>query len=291
MSVIATAGVRQVEREDQRQDILNETFKCLKHASGYELKKPQVITGEEEGHYAWLAVNYRKLQASAGSLGQTDGIVEIGGTSAQMAFLHSEGSTPTPTPIGIQAYGLGKRTLNIYSTSSVLGINEVKKPKDPLCNGCANYDEPKECVTKMIQPLLKEKGTLIGSEFLPPSEMSFVALANASYPIENVGLEQENDTTFKPTLKMVHDRVYEACGPEDVKEVARKEKFKKIKEKYWNYICFDSLFATQLAESIWRIRLENIRSLPKKKEPKDRAMGWPLGALMIEQKMIEKLSR
>lgn len=270
--VKATAGVRILDASAQK-TIIRETSQCLEKVNGYKLKDSNVITGEEEGLYAWLTVNYPEMEASEGSPKQTYGIVEIGGTSAQMAYLYPEGNAPTPTSGGIKTL----RNLKVYSTSSFLGINEIKKPYnlgEAYNNDCANGKDPRECVENTIKPFLTTNGPLIDSHFVPRPTIQFVALSNAAHPIRNLGLENEKNAT----LKMVLDRANDMCGPDQEKMEALNEILEraKVEEKHRKSVCFNSLFATQLANFRWGIRLENI-SLPEKKYN-----GWAKGAFVME---------
>lgn len=121
VSVLATAGMRLVDSavasriyESVRQEVTSR---------GYAARQVGTISGQEEGVYAWVDVNYLKGNLRPGHL--TEGIVEVGGASAQVALAVKSSS------------GLGNATKRIsiggqhYDVLSVsylgLGQNEARR--------------------------------------------------------------------------------------------------------------------------------------------------------------------
>ncbi|OWB81396.1 hypothetical protein B5S33_g13 [[Candida] boidinii] len=94
--VQATAGMRLIS-ESARNKILKKTCKSIKHKSKFYLpnceEHVQVIDGETEGIYGWLALNYLKgtLNDYDSSLKVTEhetyGFMDMGGASTQIAFV------------------------------------------------------------------------------------------------------------------------------------------------------------------------------------------------------------
>lgn len=117
--LMATAGMRLVG-DGERERILESCRKVLR-SSGFRFEDgwASVITGSDEGIYAWVAANY-----ALGTLGddplKTSGIFELGGASAQVTFVSSE---PLP-PEFSHVLKFGEITYNIYSHSFLhLGQN------------------------------------------------------------------------------------------------------------------------------------------------------------------------
>ncbi|XP_057777203.1 probable apyrase 6 [Salvia miltiorrhiza] len=110
--LMATAGLRLLEKEDQEK-ILNACRRTL-GASGFRFRDDwaSVISGSDEGLYAWVVANY-----ALGTLGaeptQTTGIIELGGASAQVTFVSNE---PMPHEFSRQVK-FGNFTYNLYSHS------------------------------------------------------------------------------------------------------------------------------------------------------------------------------
>jgi hypothetical protein len=116
--VLATAGLRLLEIEAQ-QSILRSARKCIEESS-FSLGEVEIVSGELEGVYSWVDVNY--LLEKLSNQQPTVGIVEIGGASTQIAF-----ETKTPFSGG-HTITFGQRKHHIFvSTFLGLGRNEARK--------------------------------------------------------------------------------------------------------------------------------------------------------------------
>ncbi|XP_024007324.1 probable apyrase 6 isoform X2 [Eutrema salsugineum] len=110
--LMATAGMRLLEVSVQA-NILKVTRRVLM-SSGFMFRDEwaSVISGSDEGVYAWVVANF-----ALGSLGgdplKTTGIVELGGASAQVTFVSSE---PMP-PEFSRTISFGNVSYNLYSHS------------------------------------------------------------------------------------------------------------------------------------------------------------------------------
>ncbi|KAH6798496.1 GDA1/CD39 nucleoside phosphatase family protein [Perilla frutescens var. frutescens] len=110
--LMATAGMRLLDKEDQEK-IFNACRRTLR-ASGFMFRDDwaSVISGSDEGLFAWVVANY-----ALGTLGaeptQTTGIIELGGASAQVTFVSNE---PMP-PEFSRKVKFGNFTYNLYSHS------------------------------------------------------------------------------------------------------------------------------------------------------------------------------
>lgn len=110
--LMATAGLRLVDSR-VRDRILDSCRRAIR-ASGFKFRDDwaSVITGSDEGMYAWVVANY-----ALGSLGgdplRTTGIIELGGASAQVTFVSKE-----PIPSEYSRVVVFKNvTYNLYSHS------------------------------------------------------------------------------------------------------------------------------------------------------------------------------
>lgn len=110
--LMATAGLRLVDGHVQ-EEILEACRKVLR-LSGFKFSDhwASVISGSDEGLYAWVVANYAR-----GSLGgdpeQTTGIIELGGASAQVTFVSND---PVP-PEFSRIVKFGNSSYNLYSHS------------------------------------------------------------------------------------------------------------------------------------------------------------------------------
>ncbi|KAL8518715.1 hypothetical protein ACS0TY_009893 [Phlomoides rotata] len=110
--LMATAGMRLLQKVDQER-ILNVCRRVLR-PSGFRFRDNwvTVISGSDEGLYAWVVANYA-LGTLGGEPVQTTGIIELGGASAQVTFVSNE---PMP-PEFSREIKFGNFTYNLYSHS------------------------------------------------------------------------------------------------------------------------------------------------------------------------------
>ncbi|GLT27660.1 hypothetical protein SLA2020_026420 [Shorea laevis] len=110
--LMATAGLRLLDIGVQEQIL--ESCRRVLSVSGFKFHDEwaSVITGSDEGVYAWMVVNYA-LGTLGGDPLQTTGIIELGGASAQVTFVSSE---PMP-PEFARTVRFGNSTYNLYSHS------------------------------------------------------------------------------------------------------------------------------------------------------------------------------
>lgn len=93
---LATAGIRLLPEADQR-EILDEVCKCLQSKTDFYVPDcsthVNVIDGQVEGLYGWLALNYlihSEVTPSWNDFQDTYGFLDMGGASAQLAFAPEE---------------------------------------------------------------------------------------------------------------------------------------------------------------------------------------------------------
>lgn len=121
VSVLATAGMRLVDPvasariyDSVRQEIASR---------GLSAREVGTITGQSEGIYAWVDLNYLRGNLRQGK--PTEGIVEIGGASAQVAL-----AVNSPNRYGgfVRRVQIGQQTYDVLSISYLgLGQNEARR--------------------------------------------------------------------------------------------------------------------------------------------------------------------
>ena len=121
VSVLATAGMRLVDSSAANR--IYESVRQEVTSRGFSLRQAKTITGQEEGVYGWVDVNYLK-----GNLGQgrtTEGIVEVGGASAQVAL-----AVKSTAGLGnaVKRVNIGAQQYDVLSVSFLgLGQNEARR--------------------------------------------------------------------------------------------------------------------------------------------------------------------
>ncbi|XP_051187920.1 probable apyrase 6 isoform X1 [Lolium perenne] len=117
--LMATAGLRLLDAATA--EAVLESCRELLRESGFRFQDEwaTMISGAEEGIYAWVAANYA-LGTLGGATQDTTGIIELGGASIQVTFVTNK---PMP-PEFSHVLKLGDITYNLYSHSFLhLGQN------------------------------------------------------------------------------------------------------------------------------------------------------------------------
>uniref|UniRef100_A0A0R0L118 Apyrase 6 n=1 Tax=Glycine max TaxID=3847 RepID=A0A0R0L118_SOYBN len=117
--LMATAGLRMLDAAAQER-ILASCRKVLRD-SGFKFRDEwaSVITGSDEGMYAWVVANYA-LGTLGGDPLETTGIIELGGASAQVTFVSREVVLPSFS----RTVKFANTTYNLYSHSFLhFGLN------------------------------------------------------------------------------------------------------------------------------------------------------------------------
>ena len=117
----ATAGMRLLSPNQRRaildkvKELLNDNSKC---PFKFDSQDAQVISGEFEGIYAWITVNFLKGNFLPGISKQTSGILDLGGASHQNAFNIPNNDTFSLT--------LGGRKFHVFAKSYLgYGMDEA----------------------------------------------------------------------------------------------------------------------------------------------------------------------
>jgi len=128
----ASAGMRVLEKSTQ--DNIVKKIKLTLASNGFSKNLVEVITGQDEGIYGWLGINYLLGNLTKERRQLTAGILDMGGSSFQVAFEPRASYTPT-TDGHIKDIAIGHHHYNIYSVS-YSGYGEIsarKKWTAPVC--------------------------------------------------------------------------------------------------------------------------------------------------------------
>lgn len=114
VSVLATAGMRLVDADTS--SAIYQSVKSTIARNGFAVRQVGTVSGQNEGLYAWADVNYLTGNFKTGSV--TQGIVEVGGASSQVAFVTS--SSQDPNVVTAKVNGVGYPVFSI----SYLGLGQ-----------------------------------------------------------------------------------------------------------------------------------------------------------------------
>jgi hypothetical protein len=118
VDVMATAGMRLVDAASSAS--IYASVRDAITASGHAARRVETISGQSEGVYAWADLNYLRGNFAAG--GPTEGVVEVGGASAQLAFVTTDATHPRARQVTV-----GATTYPVFSMSWLgLGQNQAR---------------------------------------------------------------------------------------------------------------------------------------------------------------------
>jgi len=110
--LLATGGMRSIPVEDRR-PILNMAYRVINTSKTFNVGDPRItvrtITGEREGLYAWVALNYAKRSTDYA------GLTEMGGASTQFAFALGAARADT---IPVCFPGKARKGVKVHNVSS-----------------------------------------------------------------------------------------------------------------------------------------------------------------------------
>lgn len=148
VNVLATAGMRMVDA-----DTANAIYQSVKSTiarNGFAIRQVGTLSGQNEGLYAWADVNYLAGNFKTGAV--TQGIVDVGGASSQVAFVTSSRQDPNvvtlrvngvPYPVFSVSYlGLGQSQarLAMLKDSASGGVNASVCYPNNSTGSPATYD-------------------------------------------------------------------------------------------------------------------------------------------------------
>lgn len=155
-----TAGMRLLPDDEQSQRYQAAVGWFNQHPE-WTLKQARTISGQEEGVFAWLAVQEERGLINK-SLENLDSVVEIGGASAQVSIPVSEQEAKLLPAADVYALKWNQKIIHIWSKSFLgLGLNEVEKKFSdnhacfssgyPLKNGSTGQGDMGMCVAQLEQ--------------------------------------------------------------------------------------------------------------------------------------------
>lgn len=214
VSILGTAGMRLL-RPDEQQAIYNTLSEHLKKPPYlFTSVTAKTITGEEEGIYDWLDVNYLAKNFNNSQL--TLGCIDMGGASMEIVFATQEtqpanNDNVTTLIVNGQKYTLYSKSIlglgqdvarkNIADTEASASCYPSGYPFSPSINGSFNFDACKDLYgTKILIKYLTENDL-----FAIPRQQKFIALGSIFYSFKffapDSTTEQATQAPQKATLE------------------------------------------------------------------------------------------
>ncbi|XP_062111608.1 probable apyrase 6 [Humulus lupulus] len=318
--LMATAGLRLLDSSVQDR-ILGSCRRTLR-ASGFNFRDEwaSVITGSEEGMYAWVVANY-----ALGSLGsdplQTTGIIELGGASAQVTFVSSE-TMPSEYSRAIKfrnitynlyshsflhfgqnvAYDLLRRALTLGEFNLAKSVQEGLSTDPCTPTGYSHGGESWKLSPGLLNENNKYPSTL-------PSKGNFSECRSAALMMLQKGKENCSSqhcyigSTFMPKLQgkflatenFFHTSKFFGLGQKaflsDLIMAGQQfceEDWSKLMKRYHSlheedllHYCFSSAYIVALLHDTFGIALDEER-IAVASQVEDIPLDWPLGAFILQ---------
>ncbi len=195
--LLATGGVRKLRLSEQEKVL--KLLKSYFNNRGYKHFDASILTGDKEGLFSWIAVNYLEGRFQERT-SKTLGVLDMGGASTQITFVPKE----KPRLHGFDTFLFGRK-YHVYSYSyeglgqksamldfavpacfqkgldtdenilSEVGLNKILGPSAPALG---DYSVCKDSILKHIQELCVET-ELCGLKdvYQPPLKGEFVAIS------------------------------------------------------------------------------------------------------------------
>jgi apyrase len=281
----ATAGMRLVP-EPGRSAIM-EDVRARLAASPFRLEGAEIISGEQEGLFGWLSVNYQLGLLGRGAF-PTVGALDLGGASTQITFL------PVDFPeSGEVALELAGTTYRVYSHSYLgFGQDEARRAvAEPACYprgypipdgtegigdgtlGAGDFGACQAAIEAFLtRPCAASRCSLMGV-YQPPLYGDFFAFSVYGYVGRFFGLDQNLSL---PELKL---RGAEYCATDWQRILA--ERPDERGRKYLPGYCFSAAYVATLLTEGFGFPLTTDRLLtPRAVQGSE--VSWVLGAFLYE---------
>lgn len=287
--LMATAGMRRLS-EDVRGEIMENVKKFLEKTPFKHIRS-EVITGEMEGLFGWISVNYLLGKLQRGRPEETVGALDLGGASTQITFVPEN-----PPRFHGRSVKLGGTTYRVYSYS-YLGhgqdqaatrvASESCYPRNyPLKNGKKGTGEIEACRQAIISDLRVDcthRPCSLMGEYQPELRGEFLAFSGYWYTAAFFKLSQPM------SIAKLEATGSDYCRSEWTRIV---EKFRKTPKRFLARYCFSAAYISALLTKGFNFARtsQRIRSVNK---INGQDVGWTLGAVIYElsqRKFVEDIS-
>uniref|UniRef100_A0A668AT33 Ectonucleoside triphosphate diphosphohydrolase 3 n=1 Tax=Myripristis murdjan TaxID=586833 RepID=A0A668AT33_9TELE len=304
----ATAGMRLLQMEDEKRS--NEVLANLRKYLGslpFMFQNASIISGQEEGLYGWITVNYLM-----GNFLETVGSMDLGGASTQIAFAVQE-DLRGDDYLQVRLYGY---PYNVYTHSFLCyGKNEMDKRiqdkqsqnRTYVYNPC--YAEGYNTTTK-ASVIYNSQCTQKPEDYNPDQDIVMVGDPDADKCVRIVrslfdfkncssascsfnGVEQPPVTgDFMVTChaKKGHDRhsaVEKFC---QTHWTLTKEKHW-VSERHLKTYCYTGHYVLTLLANGYKFDTDTWKNIAFQRQVKDTSVGWSLGYMLSMSNMIPSEAR
>ncbi len=287
----ATAGVRTLVDEDKKHELLKLVSSVMEE-SGFQSKGAAIISGQEEGVYAWLSNNdvLGRLEQGAD---QTLGIIEMGGGSLQVAFSpetndwHNEDLKPFFTEIIV-----GENRYPLYAFSyENLGQRQAVKTicESDTTNSCQKncalskntLGDYKSCRRYFNEHLNKDQKCSpncgLNGIYQAKPRGYWIGLSNIEHLAREMDIELLNVESLEKTGRDFCQKPY--------KEL--KELYPKLKDRFQEFYCVTTAYLSSILfgdhEAFDGIGLDVHSGLETLHKTNTEEASWARGFILLEK--------
>ena len=268
--LMATAGMRLVDKTDQDK-IYSAIKQYLSNDTKMHVRQVGTISGEWEGVYDWISVNYLKNSlTSKQEPNQTYGVLDMGGASTQIAYASNFNKENT-LPIT-----LGGNTFNINSQSFLgLGLDQAREKYSnnkscfavgyPLSGGNQGAGDMQTCAKDAVDLINNVHNVQTITKDIPIN-MNFFAISGYYYTyhdVANIGDVTPEDLTSSTATQF--------CS-----ETWDQLQLEHPDNKYLKNLCFNTSYIYSLLTNGYSFPVNKTITVTNKIDDSD--IGWNLGA-------------
>lgn len=279
VEILATAGMRLIP--DDAPEIYNKVRNFLENHYSFQIRRVETISGNMEGLYGWLDVNY--LAKNFQNHTSTVGSLDMGGASTQIAF-EVENSTRPDDEITLKIEG---HQYTIFSKSFLLlGQDQARQimnlhnnfhycyPIDYKMQDQLGYFNFENC-SKIYSNIIADKQ--VQEQIVPVHNKKFIGYSGTFFAYKFFNLLQKTDQ------KNVTDRIKEICEDKDHNYDWWQKTFPNEPSALLPNYCANAVYISNLFYNNYQIGDGNLTVTDNvNKQPID----WTLGAMIYQ--LLEK---
>ncbi|XP_030630197.1 ectonucleoside triphosphate diphosphohydrolase 1 [Chanos chanos] len=318
----ATAGMRLLRMEDSSlsDQVLDAVERSLQ-TYPFDYQGARIITGQEEGAFGWITVNY--LSDNFRKASGTIGALDLGGASTQITFVSKENSENPENSMDFRLYGnpyhLYTHSFLCYGKDQVLKLALAKKlqslemQEDVLKDACFHhgYKANKTLSSVFNTPCVSEKLADSPKSFIHWGTGDGVECQNAVRKVFNHSCCQYSTCSFNGVYQPPVEGHFGAFSAfyfvmnflnltNDDLETAKaklinycstpweeiKSSYPSVKEKYLAEYCFSGTYILTLLEDGYNFTSTTFKNIEFIKKIADSDAGWTLGYMLNLTNMI-----
>lgn len=276
ISILSTGGMRLLTRSEQA-NIYKSIRQFILKNYHFSLGKIETISGEEEGLYGWLAVNY--LQGTLQRHLPTVGSLDMGNASTQITFEMKDKNIQENDHVF--KLRINEQDYTVFSKSFLgLGLREARNSISKTQNAAACYPlnfkinersgkfDLDEC-DQLYMNVIRSYSINTASDY--PEHISFIAYGAFYGPLHFLNVENPvSEKNINAAIKNICYQSWESLE-EDYRE--------KIKPDYLPYNCAEASAIKVLLFNAYQLKNHSIFI---KKEINKHKITWTYGALLYD---------